>query len=102
VVPEKDHPVRIDINGENFIDILMAKNISIGGVGIHVPYRFEGCEINKIVSLMVQLPEPYNYSFSVPGKIVHVTGNVFGGIFLDLKIPDKKLLKDFIKHNAQT
>ena len=93
--------VRVDINGKNFIDILKAKNISVGGVGILVPYLFEGCEINEKVSLIVQLPKPFDYSISTPGEITHVTGKVFGGIFLSLNEEDQKILNEFLEYHSK-
>ena len=82
--PPSDAPIRIDINGENFIDIITATNISEGGVGITVEHGFEGCTLDNRVSFIIELPnEPKNILIQVEGKITHFSGNRFGVAFLD-------------------
>lgn len=83
MTPEKQHPIRVDINGENFLDILYAHDISEGGLGIFVHHAFKDCEIDKAVSLVVRLPHPTVTDFSVNGKIKHVSAQKFGIEFLD-------------------
>lgn len=92
VVPKK--PVKIDINGDNFIDVVTVKDISMGGVGISVKHRFEGCLINNSVKLIVSLDE--NTSFTTYAKIKYVTGNFFGVQFENLSKRSRKILKKFI------
>jgi PilZ domain len=48
-------PVRVDIMGNGFLDVLHACDISRGGLGIRVPHGFEGCDIDSDVELIVTL-----------------------------------------------
>lgn len=94
VLPEHNHPISVDINGENFIEVLEAIDISEGGVGISVPYRFKGCYIDMPVTLVISLPQPVEYSFSVFGKIKHIANKKFGVVFLNIdKISLMKIRK---------
>ena len=63
VKPEDGNPIRVDINGENFVDILYANDISEGGLNVSVPHQFQDCEIDTPVSLMVQLPTPISHAY---------------------------------------
>src|SRR3954471_21893733 len=40
VRPRKDAPVEVQIVGDGFIEMVAARDISIGGLGIHVPHTF--------------------------------------------------------------
>ncbi|MBF0451727.1 MAG: PilZ domain-containing protein [Candidatus Magnetomorum sp.] len=97
VQPEKKSPVEVDINGQNFLTIIYANDISEGGIGIIVPEKFKGCKINNNVSLVITLPKPLKKSFIVTGRIIHVINEKFGVEFLDLAKENRKLLKQYIK-----
>ena len=95
--PPSDDPIRIDINGENFIDIITATDISEGGVGITVEHGFEGCTLDNRVSFIVELPnEPKNILIQVEGKITHFSGNRFGVAFLDTPEFTKYKVKSYL------
>ena len=96
VLPDKNQPIRIDINGDNFVDIFYVKNISMGGIGIEVPHRFKECSIDQDVSLIVKLPKPINKHISFSSSIIHINNQVFGISFKNLTKQDKTLLKDYI------
>ena len=78
VIPEKGHPVLVDISGDGFIDILPALDISLGGIGIQVPHNFDGCNTETLVDCLVTLPRPVNYTIRAQGKIIHIRQNLFG------------------------
>ena len=42
VPSETDHPIRIDLMGNSFIEVIAATDISLAGVGINVSHGFEG------------------------------------------------------------
>ncbi|ETR70460.1 MAG: hypothetical protein OMM_08794 [Candidatus Magnetoglobus multicellularis str. Araruama] len=96
VQPDKKRPVEININGQNFLRILYANDISEGGIGIIVPEKFKGCKINNNVSLVITLPHPYKKIFLVTGRIIHVMNEKFGVEFLDLTKENRKILKKYI------
>ena len=84
VLPEHNRPINVDINGENFIEVLEAIDISEGGLGISVPSGFKGCHIDMPVTLVISLPQPVEHLFSVLGRIKHVANKRFGVIFLNI------------------
>lgn len=96
--PETGRPVRIDINGENFLDIVHAMDLSTSGARIAVPHGFEGCRLDKMVSLVVDLPEPISTSFVTLGSIRHLSGRAFGVKFVDLEGPDRRAVKEYLTH----
>ena len=96
VSPQSGHPIRIDINGENFLDILYANEISVGGVGISVPHLFEGCDVDSAVSLIIGLPYPEDALISVTGQIKHVSGDRFGVSFSHLSRQQKSKIRAYI------
>jgi hypothetical protein len=51
VKPKDDEPVEIQLIGANFIDVLNAKDISEGGVGIFVEHDFEGCKKGGLIDI---------------------------------------------------
>jgi hypothetical protein len=102
VKPEKEHPIRVDLNGENFLDVTYAGDISEGGVGIHVPHEFENCEIDKPVSMVIHLPEPCSYTFSATGRIRHLTGKIFGVTFVEKSGFDRRKFRKYVMHRIKS
>lgn len=88
VCPDPDEPIEIQVMSEGFLDIFDARDISATGIGIFVPYRFEGCHLKSPVDLVISLPaaEP----FLAKGRIVHRTKSArefFGVEFVHLAAP---------------
>jgi len=88
-----DAPVCIDINGEDFIEVLSAVDISEGGMGLNVVHRFEGCNLDDLVSMIVQLPAPVNSHFSAMGRIMHISNDAFGVAFVGLQEPARQKIR---------
>jgi hypothetical protein len=89
-------PVRIDINGKDFIEVLSAVDISEGGMGLSVSHRFEGCNLDDLVSMIVQLPAPVNSHFSVMGHIMHISNDAFGVAFVGLPQAARQQIRTYI------
>ena len=96
VKPEKTHPIGVDINGDGFIDMLKAIDISIGGIRSNMPHMFEGCRTNRTISVVISLPTPGCKSFLVDGKIGHIDNKAFGIQFLGLEEAHRKMIKTYI------
>lgn len=96
VSPDREHPIRIDINGENFLDILSANDISEGGVGVSVPHRFKGCDTQSTVTFIIGLPYPEKTLLSVTGQIKHVSGDRFGVCFTRVSDETRSKIKSYI------
>ncbi len=100
-VPEEEHPIHLDINGENFIEILTAVSISQKGIGIKVPHGFKGCKINNQVELVLSLPYPINQSIVIFGNIKYTTNQMFGVIFTEMSSENNKIIRKYIKHRIK-
>jgi hypothetical protein len=69
--PTKGHPVEIQIMGEHLLDVLRARDVSVTGIGVLVPHRFEGFNLDSDVELLISLPR--QRPFLTRGRIVHST-----------------------------
>lgn len=101
VIPDPLNPVIIDLVGENFIDVLKAKDIGEGGLSVYVPYQFAGCVIDREIELIITLPDVR--SFKARGKIRHKgekQGFYFGIAFKHIDEDNLKTLKEYIKVRA--
>lgn len=96
IKPERNSPIKVDINGEDFIEVLKAVDISVGGMGVNVSHMFEGCRIDKTVSVIVTLPVSGGRGFQVNGMIKHVKEQMFGIQFVDLSGANRKQIKKYI------
>lgn len=101
VTPGKKYPIRLDINGNNFIEILRAKDISLGGIGIEVAHQFTNCEIDGNVELIIRLPQPVGQHIHARGKILHVNNNLFGINFSNLPKNSQQKLREYILYRVQ-
>lgn len=101
VNPEPHAPIRVDINGADFIDILYACDISMGGIGIQVPHRFKGCKTDLVVECRIILPAPINYSFHTQGRVMHISGDRFGISFYNLHEKTEDRLEQYISQRIK-
>ncbi len=97
VIPEPGAPVRVHINGEDFIEVIDAIDISEGGIRISVRHRFAGCHVDQPASVIVHLPAPISRHFSTHGRIRHVLGDSFGIQFAGLSPADLALLRQYVR-----
>jgi hypothetical protein len=105
VLPEPHAPVRVDINGDDFIEVINAVDISEGGIRLSVKHRFEGCHVDRPASFIVYLPQPINKLFRFEGTITHVRDDSFGVRFTNLTSDAKALVRRYVdlmvgKHSA--
>jgi hypothetical protein len=101
VIPDPLNPIIVDLIGENFIDILKAKDIGEGGLSVYVPYQFDGCVIDREIDLVITLPDIM--SFIARGMIRHrgqKQGFYFGIAFTHIEGKDLEKLKSYIEMRA--
>lgn len=98
VRPATHSPIRVDINGENFLDVLHAKDISETGIGIRVPHFFSGCSIDKPVQLIISLPAPFKAMIKARGQVKHSNSDQFGVRFTQIEKSAEVLLRKYIAH----
>lgn len=96
VEPEPNAPVRVDINGTDFIETIKAIDISEGGIGIEVPHNFRGCHVDQPASFVIHLPKPINKFFRVDGMIRHVRHHSFGVHFTNMNDRSRALVRSYI------
>jgi len=96
VVPSAEQPIRVDINGDGFIDVLEATDISPGGLGVMVPHGFKGCNLNSLVSLIIQLPFPVNKHIKAIGKVIHLNEKNFGISFVNMSRGEEDRIQAYI------
>lgn len=92
-------PVRVDIMGRGFLDVLHARDICVGGLGISVPHGFEGCDIDSEVELIVTLGRAP--PFKTTGAIRHHgkpgDGHVFGVEFVALSPEQHRAVEAYVE-----
>lgn len=98
VTPEPERPIRVDINGENFLDILYVSDISEGGIGFQVEHQFSGCAIERPVHFILDLPPPVSALISAEGSIRHVMDRAFGIEFGTLSREARHHIHDYIHY----
>lgn len=96
VNPGRQAPVRVHINGEGFIEVTNAVDISEGGIRISVKHRFAGCHVDLPASIIIYLPAPISKHFSARGYIRHVLGDSFGVQFAGLNSADRNLVRRYV------
>ncbi|HCY64004.1 MAG TPA: hypothetical protein DHV59_14475 [Oxalobacteraceae bacterium] len=96
VVPDRHAPVRVHINGDGFIEVTNAVDISEGGIRISVKHRFAGCHVDLPASIIIYLPAPVARHFSARGRIRHVLGDSFGVQFIGMNPADRALVRDYV------
>lgn len=96
VIPERHAPVRVDINGDGYIEVIHAADISENGIRINVCHRFGGCDMDQPASFVIFLPAPINKFFCVEGRIRHVRNDSFGVCFTNLNGKSRALLRQYI------
>jgi hypothetical protein len=98
VQPDPDEPIEVQLMSARFLDIFEARDISVTGVGIFVPYRFEGCHLRSHVDLVITLPgsEP----FLAKGRLVHRTKRereFFGVEFVGLSRESRSEIAGYVE-----
>jgi c-di-GMP-binding flagellar brake protein YcgR len=96
VKPERNAPIRVDINGVDFIETIQAVDISENGIGIVVPHGFQGCHVDQPASFVIHLPPPINKFFRVDGQIRHMQHHAFGVRFTNLNDKSRALIRQYI------
>ena len=100
VVPTRSAPVEVQIMGRASLDVLRARNVSVTGLGVHVPHGFAGIDLAEEVELVVTLPG--ERPFLTRGVIKHVTSQGedrrhFGLHFTSLDPRQRGLIEGYVE-----
>lgn len=103
VFPAANETIEVQLMGLNFLDILNAKDISIGGVAVEVPHLFEGCDLNSPIQMILTLPgrTPLKLSGKVKRKVAAPEASLFGVEFGSLDPKAKYLIESYIQSRVQ-
>ena len=91
--------IEIQIMGPGYLDIVEARDLSLGGVGVRIPHGFKGCDLSMPVDLILTFPS--HKSFMVQGRVVHRTSenaksDFFGVEFMRLARDHRKIIEEYI------
>ncbi len=104
VQPDSENPVEIQIIGKDFFDIFLARDVSETGVGVVVPYMFDGCDIDKPIELIITLP-PDN-CFKANGIIKHTNvqltnQGIFGVEFISIQKGHENDIRRYVEEMSK-
>jgi CheY-like chemotaxis protein len=96
IIPSKNSPIRMDIIGDNFVEIVQVTDIGENGAGIFVPHSFSGIDISRPINAIVTLPG--QNSFKAKGNIKEGKDNRhFNFEFNNLSSQAKKQIEQYGK-----
>ena len=79
VLPLETSPIEVQIMGAGFLEVLLAVDISLGGMAVVVPHGFSEEELSEVVELIVTLPG--SKPFKTRGSIRHISRGTDSGRF---------------------
>jgi len=100
VRPAGPAPIEVQIMGRGSLDVLRVRDISVTGLGAYLPHRFEGCDVDAEVDLVLTLPG--GRPFLTRGVIRHHTcsdegdAHHFGIRFTGLSDSQRTLIERYI------
>lgn len=82
--------------GTAFLDVLRARDISVGGLGVSVEHGFEGCDLSETVQLVIKLPD--RKAFMARGIVRHTNAklSLFGIEFSELSDSAKACIAEYV------
>jgi len=83
--------------GSDFLEVLHAVDVSMGGLGVQVPHGFVGYDISDEVELVVKVPG--HPAFVTHGFVRHkngATGSMFGVEFTGLPSTGRQRLEAYV------
>jgi len=90
--------------GENSLDVLKARDISVAGIGVQVDHDFNGIGLDEEIELVISLPN--TKTFLAKGIIRHRNRNHqgkthFGLEFVQITERCRELIRSYIRQNFQ-
>ena len=104
VIPTQAAPVQVQVVGENSLDVLKARDISVAGIGVQVDHDFNGIGLDEEIELVISLPN--TKTFLAKGIIRHRNRNLqgkthFGLEFVQITERCRELIRSYIRQNFQ-
>ncbi len=87
--------------GSNFIDVLYAKDISEGGIGIIVEHDFKDYDIGGLIDIIRTLP--MKKPFKVKGRIIHknIDNHFLGVEFIDITDTNREMIREYFQKRLE-
>ena len=82
--------------GSTFLDVLRARDLSVGGVCVHVPHAFDGCNLDDEVELVVKLPKRRAFLARGIVRRIDQRSTSFAVEFTRLGEPEKQLIEAYV------
>ena len=99
VRPAPGQTIELHIMGDGFLEVLQARDISIGGVAVFVSHDFSGCHIDDPVDVIVKLGQ--ERPFTARGVIRHLSrhssDHFFGVKFVDLSADNLERIRRYVE-----
>jgi c-di-GMP-binding flagellar brake protein YcgR len=98
VKPHPAQPIEIQVLGNGFIEVLKARDISVGGIGIYVPHGFAGCDIDSELQIVVKLhgAKPFMTQARVRNLAKSGDSAFFGVEFTQLSRADHERIERYV------
>lgn len=92
-------PIRVDIMGQGFLDVLNARDVSVGGLCIRVPHDFRDCDLDAEVELIVTLgrARPFKATGAIRHRSQTAGDHIFGIEFKSLLADQRKAIEAYIQ-----
>ena len=84
--------------GDGFLEVLVARDISVGGVGVFVSHDFQGCDIDSEVDLILKVGSAR--PFKTRGVIRHQarqgSAHFYGVAFVGLTPEQRDIISKYV------
>jgi hypothetical protein len=92
-------PVRVDIRGEGFLEVLVARDISVGGIGVFVPHDFHGCDLDSEVDLIVKVgtARPFKTRGVIRHRAQQGAAHFYGVEFVGLAPEQQEVVAQYVE-----
>jgi PilZ domain len=99
VRPAPGTTIEVHIMGDGFLEVLHARDISVGGVAVFVAHDFSGCDLNAPVDVIVKLG--HEKPFTARGIIAHLSAHAndhfFGVKFTRISDDNLARIEQYVK-----
>jgi hypothetical protein len=99
VRPAPGQSIEVHIMGNGFLEVLPARDISIGGVAVFVSHDFSGCDINDPVDVIVKLGQerPFTTRGVIRHLSLHANDHFFGVKFINLSADNLERIRRYVE-----
>ncbi|MCB9558212.1 MAG: PilZ domain-containing protein [Deltaproteobacteria bacterium] len=101
--PSRSAPIEVQLMSDDFLEVVNALDISIGGMALQVGHCFEGYDIAAEVTILLKLPG--TRAIMAKGKIMHTRrsgdAGVFGVQFTELSDDQRTTIADYVNRQCE-